>query len=456
MSHPTDAPEPTDADWADLWADAQAGPDGIRGAVGADPWADEHPAPRHLAPVTPIVGTETAPQMPWAPIDLAHILAAVQAGQIVGPQATLMPRTDGIALLYPGELHSFAAEPESGKTWLLLAETARLIGQGARVLFVDFEDSAANVVARLLAVGAAPNAIVQHFAYVNPDRAFRPDELERLLTGVPFTLAVLDGMSEAYSLLGLDPYSNADAAKFLQILPRPIATRGAAVALIDHVVKDAQGRGRFALGAGHKLAGVAVAYGIEVITPPSRGHTGHLKLIVQKDRHGRIREHAGGGKAPVVALAQITPADGGHHVTVELNPPDAKPDGEPFRPTVLMERISDHLAENPGATRNAILDAVQGKKEWKTTALTLLVTEGHARREVDGQAHRHHLITPYRVPGSQPGPTGSPDPAGTTGSPGPTPSRGPGPGTQSPHQAETATGSRPRNALTADIDGDHA
>ena len=46
---------------------------------------------------------------------------------------------------------------------------------------------------------------------------------------------------------------------------RPIAAAGAAVVLIDHVAKDKEKRGRYAIGAQHKLAGVAVAYGIEVL-----------------------------------------------------------------------------------------------------------------------------------------------------------------------------------------------
>jgi hypothetical protein len=432
--------EPTAADWAD--------------AAGMfDPTETTTAAP-HLAEVTTIAPPPD-PQMPWAPVALDTILQAVAAGETIGPQATLMPRTDGVALLYPGELHSFAAEPESGKTWLLLAETARLIAMGARVLFVDFEDSAANVVARLLAVGATPAAIVAHFAYVNPDRALLTGELDRLLTGVPYTLAVLDGMSEAYSLCGLDPYSNADAAKFLQLIPRPIATRGAAVALIDHVVKDSQARGRFALGAGHKLAGVSVAYGIEVITPPSRSHTGQLKILIQKDRHGRIREHAGGGKAPVIALAHIAPQDAGARVTVTLTPPDdTEPDTGAFRPTNLMEKVSRYVADHPGATRNQIKADVPGNTQARDLALQILVDDGYLTRTKRGQAHHHTSLRAFPDdPTGPPVPTGL-KPVPETGNSQPVPrshppTRGTGQGDRSAarHIPGTET---PQSAITAD------
>lgn len=390
----------------------------------------------------------------WAPVDLAPIVAGIQAGEIVGPVPSLMPRTDGVALLYPGEIHSLAGEPEAGKGWIAGAETARLLAAGETALYVDFEDAPASVVTRLLALDAPPAAVVERFIYVKPEEALHPGAIAALTTGQQPALAVLDGMSEAYALLGLDAYANQDVPRFLQALARPLAATGAAVLLIDHVVKSTEARGRYALGAQHKLAGVAAAYGVEVIDPPSRKRPGLVKLVVHKDRHGHVRGHASGG---VLALVRITPEDDGAHVTVTLDPPDSTGETGTFRPTVLMERVSAFVIEHPGATRNQIKEGVSGKTSGKDLALQILVDDGYVEQRRDGQAKRHHSLhayhadgaqTLYQTPGPQPVPTGPRNQGSPTGPPVPSPTKGTGTGDQSTGTTTPTTG--PRSALTAD------
>lgn len=330
----------------------------------------------------------------WAPIDLQPVLAGIASGEITGPTPTLMARTDGVQLLYPGELHSLAGEPESGKGWIALAETARIIKDGQRVLYIDFEDCAANVTGRLLALGAPTDAIGERLAYVQPADPLTPAALKKLLSSHPFALAILDGMSEAYALLGLDSYSNSDVPVFLSRLPRPIAATGAAVVLIDHVTKSKEGRGRWAIGAQHKLAGIAVAYGVEVIEPPSRTRAGKIKLTVWKDRHGHVRGHAAYG---TIALARIEPTDNGDIVTVTLDPPAATP-GDNFRPTILMERASLAVEDTPGLTTRELRDRIKGSRATaKDDAIQTLIREHHieVREEARG-ARRHYPIAPYR------------------------------------------------------------
>lgn len=250
------------------------------------------------ADVVPLA-KNTSMSSSWAPVDLADIVAGIQAGDIVGPTPALLTRTDGVSLVYAGEVCSFAGEPESGKGWTMVGEGGRLLANGQRVLYLDFEDAPASIVGRLLAVGTPAAAIVARLTYIKPEGPL--DVLvDSLLAGDPIALVVLDGLSEAYSLLGLDYGSNTDVPVFLQRLVRPLATRGAAVVQIDHVPKDGNNRGRYAIGAQHKLAGVATAYGIEVIDRPSRQHTGRLKLVLAKDRHGHIPGQLGDTVALVV------------------------------------------------------------------------------------------------------------------------------------------------------------
>ena len=363
--------------------------------------------------VTPLQANTSEPgRGSWEPIELAAIVAGVQAGEIVGPVPSIMERTDGVCLGYPGETQSFAGEPESGKGLINLATAAVELARGERVLYLDFEDAVPSIVSRLLALGAEADAIVDRFTYVRPVDPFSADQFYSLIHGHRYRLAIIDGVSEAYALLGLDLADNLDAAKFLATLPRPIADTGAAVNLIDHVAKARESRGRYALGAQHKLAGIAAAYSTEIITPPSRQTAGMIKIRVEKDRHGHVRGHAIGG---VIALAHITPHDNGDRITVALEPPEGSTsEAGVFRPTTLMERVSRFLEEEPGATGRNIRAGVSGKGEYVDQALRVLIADKFVERRADGQANRHYSVDEYRentdrVPVSQPSPDRVPD-----------------------------------------------
>jgi hypothetical protein len=335
----------------------------------------------------------TAALTSWAPLELGPIVAGVAAGEIVGPVPELMARSDGVCLLYPGKVHEVHGEPETGKGWLML-NAAKEVLATAPVLYVDCEDSAESIVERLLALGTPPEVIVERFDYVRPDDPFTPEALADLLDGRSYALAVIDGVTEAYGLLGLDLYGNADAAKFLAALPRPIAETGAAVVLIDHVVKSKEARGRYGIGAGHKLAGITVTYSVEALKLPSRTDDGLVKIKVEKDRPGHVRSHAEGG---VVALARIEPSEGGRRVNVTLDPPDSSTseDGT-FRPTVLMGRVARHVEDEPGATQNGVRKNVEGKRGTdKDLALRRLVDEGFIERRQEGRAWRHYSVHPF-------------------------------------------------------------
>jgi len=120
-----------------------------------------------------------------------------------------------------------------------------------------------------------------------------------------------DGVTEAMSLQGLELKDNADVAKFVVLLPRSLARMGGAVVLVDHVAKDRNGRGRFAIGAQHKLAGIdGAAYSIEVIRPFGRGMRGLSRLTVTKDRPGFVRPNAAYGKGAGPVHLHSSPTTG--------------------------------------------------------------------------------------------------------------------------------------------------
>jgi hypothetical protein len=229
----------------------------------------------------------------WGKMDLTEILS----GDFQPVKASLMPRSDGVCLLYPGLIHSFHGESESGKSWVALAEVARLLKAGEPVLFVDNESDPVSVVGRLRDLGCSNSEIGQYLDYRRPEAnptADRPGWDDML--NQTYTLAVIDGVTDALGLFGVETKDNDGVAKWMRAFPRQLATRtGAAVIMIDHVTKSAE-RGRFAIGAQAKMAGLdGAAYSVEVKSgqPLAKGVRGTLVIKVAKDRPGYVRGHGG-------------------------------------------------------------------------------------------------------------------------------------------------------------------
>lgn len=324
----------------------------------------------------------------WAPVDLEPVLA----GEFTVEPPSLMLRTDGEGLIYPGRLHALSSEPEGGKGWLTLNTAAEVLAAGDRVLMLDFEVEAGEAVERLRALGVADDAICDRFLYARPDEALGDRgwrALERVIEQ-PLALVILDGVTEAMSLDGLSPLDNAEVAKWLQLPRRLVQQTGAAAVLVDHVTKDKEARGRYPFGAQHKLAGVDVAYSLKVIEPFGRGKTGVVEIKVQKDRPGHVRRIADGEHVAIVRLH----SEDEDAVRVEIEPPEEH--GE-FRPTTLMERISEALEMEAALSKNDVRRAVTGKTAAKDLALRLLVAEGYVKAERDGQAIRHTNVRLYRA-----------------------------------------------------------
>lgn len=336
-------------------------------------------------------GTAGGTATSWAPVDLAPVLA----GDNLDPPPTLLARTDGPCLLYPERVTLTMGEPEACKGWFVTHACSGVLAEGGIVAYVDFEDSANAIVARLLALGTSPEAIASRLLYVRPDEPLTlkgPSRaaFDSIVAAAP-TIAIFDGLTEALALHGLDLLSNTDIATWRKLAPRPLAQTGSAVVEIDHVMKNRENRGRYAIGAQHKLAGADVAYALDVIEPFGRGRQGKVKITVAKDRPGHVRAHqADGGRIALMVLDSHD--DGG--VTVTLNPPEHM--GEAFRPTYLMERLSRAIEEQPGLSKRGLREAVKGKNPAKDLALEILVAEGYVAARREGIADRHYSSNPYR------------------------------------------------------------
>jgi hypothetical protein len=228
----------------------------------------------------------------WAPIDLGPYLR----GEVVRPTPTVgIARADGLRMLYPGKEHAVIGEMESGKSWFALASAAAELDAGNTVDYLHFEESdPSDTVDRLQALGVRPYQIEKLFRFVAPQRKVSVDALKTLLDPAP-TLVILDGVNEAMSMHGWGIREEDGAAQFRRHLVMPCTRVGAAVLSCDHVVKDAERRGRNAIGSIHKgngLSGSLIL--LENAEPFGRGMKGRSHVYVTKDRPGHLRSN---GKA---------------------------------------------------------------------------------------------------------------------------------------------------------------
>lgn len=377
--------------------------------------AAHHTPPPPTPPAASINEPDQAPAVDdepaaWAAINLQPHLDGTH--QPVTP--TLLPRADGVCLLYPGLVHSLHGESESGKSLVLQLETIRLINHGHDVLYIDFESDPASITERLTTFGASPTAITNHFHYINPDVSpnATPNDIQAWtnMLARPYTLAVIDGVTDSLGVFGLSTKDNDDIARWQRILPKQVArATGAAVAVIDHVVKDVEARGRFAIGGQAKMAGLTGAgYTVEIIQPLGRGIRGIIALRVGKDRPGHIRGHAGPFRKTdrTQEAARIIIDSTTNPPAVTIEPPTQTADtnettARPFRLTGLMEKISRYIEQSTQPpTQRQINLAITGKESVQknvTAAINTLITEGWISvHEGPRNSTLHASINPYR------------------------------------------------------------
>lgn len=227
-------------------------------------------------------GTDT-----WEPADVGAILD----GTYEPPKASALVRSDGQALLYPERVNWIQGESESGKSWCAQYAAAQQMIDEQDVAYVDYESNVKEVVHRLVLLGVPPGLLRRHLTYVQPTGTARHSEAFAALLARRLALVVVDGVTDAVGTEGLKIDNNDEMAAWIRNVLRPLGARtGAAVVCVDHVTKSKDERGRFAIGAQSKMAGLSgAAYVAEVRQQLGVGLTGVVELRVAKDRGGTIR-----------------------------------------------------------------------------------------------------------------------------------------------------------------------
>lgn len=346
----------------------------------------------------------------WRPVDVRAVLA----GDVSPLESTQLARADGVCLLYPGRVHDFHGPPEVLKSWLAQVAAAEALRAGGSALYIDFEGEARDVVGHLRLLGVNDEDLVDRLLYVRPEEPFGDEARIALLSKLAKrrpAITVLDGVNNAMAASGFEPNSNLDVRKWWERLVRPVqlCTDGATV-LVDHVAKDSESRGQWAVGAGQKLAGIdGASFGFSLVQPFGRGRTGIARILLHKDRPGRLRGEQGADKE-IARLRLVSHDDG--MVSYELHRPadPAAPPGTAWQPTTLMQRVSETLEEAHDPLSKAQIEAkVEGRREYIRKALIALI-EGGFVSVVKGPRNGilHRSDKPFRAPSSDLAPT-SPD-----------------------------------------------
>lgn len=376
--------------------------------------AGASPSPSLSAATSTSAASSTETDLPDQPPSwAAHDLGPILDGTYQPETPSLFPRVDGPALLYPGRTHSFHGESESGKSLIAQAECARVLAAGGTAAIVDFESDAAAVVGRLLDMGATPEALRTRFTYRKPesDPSTQPREREAYseLLALKCDVLVIDGVTDALFVFGSGSNDMDEVTAFYRRFPRLVARRtGAAVILIDHVAKDADTRGRHAVGSQAKLNALdGAAYVVEVLEPLGRGMRGVVSMRVGKDRPGGVRPHAGTfrkGDRTQEAARVVVDSTGGD-IQVSVTPPEGKmgavlEDGRQLRPgwlTLTMERVSEVL-EGAGESLSGrqVEASTKGKASAVRGAIKTLVDDGFVVIERVGKYDRYATSRPYR------------------------------------------------------------
>lgn len=339
-------------------------------------------------------------------VDLvAHIRAGI-------PEPAHVP--GGEPWLRKGKRYLIPAPAGTGKSLAALIIAVTVVEHGGTVIVLDVENGADEYARRLADIlrvrdhnGRLAGACQQRLRYHEWPRfslAWKPDTWAEAIDGAD--LVIFDSSRLALSSVGLAEDSNDDYSHFVSALVVPLARAGATTMILDNTGHADTDRAR---GASSKADLNEVVYTLKAGAPFDRDQAGHLRLVRTRSRFsGLPRElhiHVGADTytAPVVA-------DSEHTTTA-------------FRPTHLMETASRVIEETPGLSRNAVIAAVGGKKDYAAQAVALLVAEGYVVIESQrGQANLHSSVKPFReaedanrVPGSQPGPNRVRDPVGPLG-----------------------------------------
>lgn len=236
---------------------------------------------------------------------------------------------------YPGLTHSLYGESESGKSLIAQWAVIEQLAAGQRVLYVDFESNADQIVPRLVALAAGygmdhaglrSKVAAGLLDYVAPQGRITQTFIDGYLTPGRYAMAIVDGVTAALSMWGAKSSSGDEFTAWHHDLPERIARMtGAAVIVVDHVNKSG-GRSRFPTETQAKIAVLTGAgFLVDVERSFAPGRPGSVIMLVGKDRPGDVRAHAGEvapDRLQPWARVTVDGAKDGTKITLAIEPVD--------------------------------------------------------------------------------------------------------------------------------------
>jgi len=287
---------------------------------------------------------------------------------------------------YPGLTHSLYGESESGKSLIAQWAVIEQLAYDKRVLYVDFESTADQIVPRLVALAAGYGLDLRSkiaaglLHYVSPQGRITQTFIDNYLTPGRYSMAIVDGVTAAIALWGAKSNSGDEFTAWHHDLPERIARMtGAAVIVIDHVGKanGQNGGSRFAIGTQAKLAVLTgAAYLVDVKRPFAPGQTGEVIMLVAKDRPGDVRAHAGkvgANKLQPWARVAVDGAKDGTKITLQIEPIDDEQDDD----GLPGEFAGDRPAWQDVSVPDEVVDMLKGAgKAYACDVLRILHRSG--------------------------------------------------------------------------------
>ena len=234
--------------------------------------------------------THAPPLSSWDDTPFDDILDEIAAGTLELPKPTVgaITGTD-TGLFYLGRVNGLAGESGSGKGWIAFATAIEQMKLGRDFYYLDFEDSAALAMLRLVnGFGVDPALLRERMHYIHP-REHKLTEIDAFVARVrstPDAFVVIDSTGESIGQSGRAQNVDEEVASWFQELAHPLSEAGATVLLIDHLVKSPDG-GLWPSGSQRKRAAITgTQLIVEVRDAPSKDADGLLILKVAKDRHG--------------------------------------------------------------------------------------------------------------------------------------------------------------------------
>jgi hypothetical protein len=320
----------------------------------------------------------------WLPLNLADL-------DDTPPQP---PTLGGFGIVYHGKRHVFSGPQESAKTLAAYAigiETLRAI-PNRYIAIIDFEMGRRSARTRLLELGAT-QAELARILYIEPEVPANIDRIALLVAMQP-QVVIIDAAAGAYALQSLDDNNRGDVERFAALYTNAFFQAGIATITLDHVVKNTETRGKYAIGSERKTGGVDVHLGFDTILPIKRGSTGLYKITTHKDRDGW---HERGRLADL----HLTSNPDTHQITWEWRQTEHAEHqaGDVWMPTILMEKISGVLQKlDEPISRNQLELSVSGKHDHKRDAIDHLVRL-HYATETPGprNAKLYSNLRPFTV-----------------------------------------------------------